>query len=88
MIVDTSDFSDIGRFRFLFPVCFGITDDSFDGFGEDGIVDDGPDEAKTLVYRSPVTIKINLESLIDRRVYLHQQFGALVRDAFQQCEIK
>ena len=54
MIIDSSDFSDIGRFGFLFPVRFGITDDSFDGFGEDGIVDDGLNEAKTLVYRSPV----------------------------------
>jgi len=83
MIIDPSDFSDVGRFGFLLPICFGVTDDSFDRFGEDRIVDDGPDEAKMLIYRSPVTIKINLESLIDRRVYLHQQFGALVRDAFQ-----
>ncbi|MPM57641.1 hypothetical protein SDC9_104464 [bioreactor metagenome] len=83
MIIDPSDFSDVGRFGFLLPICFGVTDDSFYRFGEDRIVDDGMHKTKALIYRSLVTIKINLESLIDRRVYLHQQFGALVRDVFQ-----
>lgn len=83
MIVGPSNFSDVGRFRFFLPVRFGIADDPFDRFGEDGIVDDGLHEAETLVYRSPVTFKINIKSLVDRRVYLHQQLGTLVRDALQ-----
>ena len=46
-------------------------------------MDDGLNETEALIYRSLVTIKVNLESLVYRRVYLHQQLGALVRDAFQ-----
>jgi len=75
MIVDPSDFSDVGRFGFLFPICFGITDDSLDRFCENGIVDDGLHKTKALIYRSLVTIKINLESLIDRR----NLFASIVR---------
>ena len=66
MIIDPSDFSDVGRFGFLLPICFGVTDDSFYRFGEDRIVDDGMHKTKALIYRSLVTIKINLKSLIDR----------------------
>lgn len=72
MIIDASDFSDIGRFGFLLPICFGITDDPFDRFSEDRIVDNGLNETKALIYCSLVTIKINFESLINRGVYLHQ----------------